>query len=177
MRNFLNFLTVICFGLMLSACAGSETQTAESTKEAPATETTEVAGVFGAEFTPSEVVPADKLLSTYETSLIVDTLQTTLRGTVNEVCQAKGCWMTIAASDEDEMMVKFKDYGFFMPMDISGREVIMRGMAYYQITPVDELRHYAEDAGKSEEEIAAITEPKRELRFLADGVQLLSDKM
>ncbi|WP_020569008.1 DUF4920 domain-containing protein [Neolewinella persica] len=177
MKNFLNFLTVACFGLILSACAGSEQQAVEATAEAPTSETTEIAGTFGAEFTPTEVLAANKLLTTYEESLIVDTLQTTLRGTVNEVCQAKGCWMTIAASDDDEMMVKFKDYGFFMPMDISGREVIMHGMAYYQITPVDELRHYAEDAGKSEEEIAAITEPKRELRFLADGVQLLGEKM
>jgi hypothetical protein len=177
MKYLLNLLTVTCFGLILSACAGSQNQAAEATAEAPTTETTEVTGTFGAEFTPLEVLPADKLLATYETSLIVDTLKTTLRGTVNEVCQAKGCWMTIAASDDDEMMVKFKDYGFFMPMDISGREVIMQGMAYYQITPVDELRHYAEDAGKSEEEITAITEPKRELRFLADGVQLLGKKM
>jgi hypothetical protein len=177
MKYFLNFLTVACFGLILSACAGSQQQTADVAAEAPATETTEVTGTFGAEFTSSEVILADKLLATHEESVIVDTLQTTLRGTVNEVCQSKGCWMTIAASDDDEMMVKFKDYGFFMPKDISGREVIMHGMAYYQITPVDELRHYAEDAGKSEEEIAAITEPKRELMFLADGVQLLNDKM
>jgi len=49
----------------------------------------------------------------------------------------------------------------------------MHGMAYYQITPVDELRHYAEDEGKSAEEVAEITEPKRELHFLADGVKLI----
>ena len=83
--------------------------------------------------------------------------------------------MTIAAGSDQTMMVKFKDYGFFMPKDISGREVVMNGKAYYQTTSVDELRHYAEDAGKSADEIAAITEPKRELRFLADGVQLLKN--
>ena len=37
-------------------------------------------------------------------------------------------------------------------------------------TSVDELRHYAEDKGAPAEEIAAITEPKRELRMTADGV-------
>ncbi|MFT5998063.1 MAG: hypothetical protein ACI81P_000510 [Neolewinella sp.] len=177
MKYFLNFLTLACFGLILTACAGSQKQATDSTPEAPVTEAAEVAGTFGAEFAASDIVPADKLLATFETAQIVDTLHTTLRGTVNEVCQAKGCWMTIAASDDEEMMVKFKDYGFFMPKDISGREVVMHGMAYYQITPVDELQHYAEDAGKSQEEIAAITEPKRELMFLADGVQLLSDQI
>jgi hypothetical protein len=174
MKYFLNFLTVACLGLILSACAGGQQQAADAAPEAPAMDAAEVAGTFGAEFAVSDVLPANELLATYETSQLVDTLQTTLRGTVNEVCQAKGCWMTIASSDDSEMMVKFKDYGFFMPKDISGREVIMHGMAFYQITPVDELRHYAEDAGKSQEEIAAITEPKEELHFLADGVQLLN---
>jgi len=32
------------------------------------------------------------------------------------------------------------------------------------------LRHYAEDAGKSEEEIMTITEPEYVLTFTADGV-------
>ena len=177
MKYFLNFLTIACFGLILTACAGSQKQAADSSLEVPVTETSEVAGTFGAEFIASDIIPANKLVATFESSKTTDTLHTTLRGTVNEVCQAKGCWMTIAASEEEEMMVKFKDYGFFMPKDISGREVVMHGMAYYQITPVDELQHYAEDAGKSPEEIAAITEPKRELQFLADGVQLLNDEM
>ena len=35
---------------------------------------------------------------------------------------------------------------------------------------VDDQRHYAEDAGKSPEEIAAITEPKRTLSFTSSGV-------
>ena len=135
----------------------------------------DVAGEFGDAFEAAEVLPAAELTTRYDDGALVDTVHTTLRGTVNEVCQAKGCWMTIATADDEEIMVKFKDYGFFMPKDISGREVVMNGMAYYQVTPVDELRHYAEDAGKTPEEVAAITEPQRELRFLADGVRLLVD--
>ena len=72
------------------------------------------------------------------------------------------------------MFVKFKDYGFFMPKDIAGKRVVMDGYAFKEITPVDELRHYAEDEGKSPEEIAAIVEPKEELKFLAKGVLLLN---
>jgi len=97
-----------------------------------------------------------------------------VRGTVTSVCQAKGCWMTIADGDK-EMFVKFKDYGFFMPKDIDGREVIMEGTAYREVVSVDELRHLADDAGKSEEEIAKITEPKEELQFLAHGVILVPE--
>lgn len=130
------------------------------------------AEAFGATFTPERVLPADELLSHYTTEQLSDTVETVLRGTVNEVCQAKGCWMTLAAGDDEEMMVKFKDYAFFVPMDIAEREVVLKGKVYYQITPVEELRHYATDAGQSQQEVAAITEPRRELRFLADGVRL-----
>lgn len=170
MKNVFSLLTVSAFLLVLSACSSSQNAAEETPK---VTADTEVAGTFGEKFTPEKVVLANNLLTTFSENEIVDTLQTTLQGEVKEVCQAKGCWMTIAAGNGEEMMVKFKDYGFFMPKDISGREVVMHGMAYYQITPVDELRHYAEDAGKSAEEIAEITESKRELHFLADGVQLL----
>lgn len=157
--------------LLLFAACGSQNPDAAAAETAPALA---VAGTFGEEFTAEEVVPALEILETYDVTALSDTVSATLSGTVNEVCQAKGCWMTIATGSEAEMMVKFKDYGFFVPKDISGREVVMNGKAYYQVTPVDELRHYAEDAGKSEEDIAKITEPKRELRFLADGVQLMS---
>lgn len=107
-----------------------------------------------------------------------DTLQTRVHGTVASVCKMKGCWMNIAEEGQAEpsMMVRFKDYGFFVPMDIDGREVVMSGKAFYTTTSVEELKHYAEDAGKSAEEIAAITEPKRELSFLADGVLLLNEE-
>ena len=72
-------------------------------------------------------------------------------------------------------MVKFYDYGFFVPKDISGKEVIVEGKAFKEVTPFDELRHYAEDAGKSADEIAAITEPKAEWKFEATGVLVLDN--
>lgn len=128
---------------------------------------------FGADFEADQVIEADALLATYPETALTDTVATTVRGTVNEVCQAKGCWLTMATGSGEEMMVRFKDYGFFMPKDISQREVILHGKAYYQLTPVEDLQHYARDAGKSETEVAAITTPKKELYFLADGVQLL----
>ncbi|MFK8059566.1 MAG: DUF4920 domain-containing protein, partial [Polaribacter sp.] len=61
-------------------------------------------------------------------------------------------------------------YGFFMPLDSKGIEVIVNGKAFVKETSVKELQHYAEDAGKSKEEIIKITESKKEFAFLADGV-------
>lgn len=91
-------------------------------------------------------------------------------GKVDEVCQAKGCWMTVVTAEGQTMRVRFKDYGFFVPKDISGKTVVFEGEAKVKTTSVAELRHYAEDAKKSPEEIAKITEPKHELTFVADGV-------
>jgi len=102
-------------------------------------------------------------------------IETKMIGTVESVCQAKGCWMNVVSKDNEpkEIFVKFKDYGFFVPKDIAGQKVIMQGEAFREVTSVDELRHYAEDEGKSKEEIAAITEPKEELKFMASGVIVL----
>ena len=100
-----------------------------------------------------------------------DTLDIKVKGHINEVCQAKGCWMTLESDDSDRsVFIKFKDYAFFVPKDASGKDAIISGKLYASITSVDELRHYAEDKGSSAEEIAAITEPEKEIRMMADGV-------
>lgn len=107
-----------------------------------------------------------------------DTVKTQLKAKVEGVCQVKGCWMNLVSRDitsDESIFVKFKDYGFFMPLDLAGSEVIVDGIAYREITTVDELKHYAEDEGLSAEEIAKITEPAEELKFMADGVIILKE--
>lgn len=94
-------------------------------------------------------------------------------GKVVSVCQEKGCWMKVEKAGGETMMVKFKDYGFFMPKDIVGKEVVLDGDATVKETSVKQLKHYAEDAGKSKEEISKITTPKKELIFTAKGVLVL----
>jgi len=124
---------------------------------------------FGEKITADDAITYDELLAKLETAETVENVK--VKGAVTSVCQVKGCWMNIASADpaKEEMFVKFKDYGFFMPLDLTG-DVVMRGKAYKEETSVDELRHYAEDEGKSAEEIASITEPVVELKFMADGV-------
>ena len=94
-------------------------------------------------------------------------------GKVVEVCQEKGCWMKLQKSDGEPLMVKFKDYKFFMPKDIIGKEVVLEGQAVVKEVPVKQLKHYAKDAGKSEEDIEKIKESKREIQFIAAGVLVL----
>ncbi|NNE29461.1 MAG: DUF4920 domain-containing protein [Saprospiraceae bacterium] len=125
-----------------------------------------------------ETAGAVSLAQLHEKLAGKDSVNITLQATVESVCQAKGCWMNLVGGDSvnGEIFVKFKDYGFFMPMDIAGQEVVLDGIAYKELTSVDELRHYAEDAGASQEEMDAITEPKEELKFMAHGVKLLAEK-
>ena len=94
-------------------------------------------------------------------------------GTVVSVCQNKGCWMKLDAGNGQTMMVTFKDYGFFVPKDITGETVVIEGVAEMKTVSVEEQQHYAKDAGKTQAEIDAITQPKTELSFVADGVALV----
>ncbi len=97
-----------------------------------------------------------------------------VKGTVVSVCQEKGCWMKLDQTDGDGIMIRFKDYKFFVPKNISGKEVVLEGVAKVTTTSVEMLKHYAEDAGKSKAEIDKITEPKKEIEFIASGVLVLN---
>jgi hypothetical protein len=92
---------------------------------------------------------------------------------VVEVCQEKGCWMKVDKGNGETLMVKFKNYGFFMPKNIVGQTVVLEGEAVVKEVSVKQLKHYAEDAGKSKEEIEKIKEPKKETQFIAKGVLVL----
>ncbi|MDB5202134.1 MAG: hypothetical protein JWQ27_1543 [Ferruginibacter sp.] len=97
-----------------------------------------------------------------------------VKGTVISVCEKKGCWMKLAQADGEGIMIRFKDYKFFMPKDIIGKDVVLDGVAEKTTTSVEMLKHYAEDAGKTKEEIAKITAPKTEIEFIAKGVLVLN---
>lgn len=126
---------------------------------------------FGSKITDQGITPLADVLNKLEAENLTE-LPAKVSGTVTGVCQVKGCWMTLQTPSGTDMRVSFKDYGFFMPKDISGKTVIIEGKAQKVTTSVDDLRHYAEDAGKSADEIAQITQPEVEITFVADGVIL-----
>ncbi|MEM6321887.1 MAG: DUF4920 domain-containing protein [Bacteroidota bacterium] len=162
-RIFLLF----CLSISIFACSSTPEGKAQLADDG-----TVEAVSFGEEIDQTNAISYDEMVDKMAGS---DSLNTKVVGTVEGVCQVKGCWINIVSENPDQpsMFVKFKDYGFFMPKDISGKKVVMEGYAFKEVTPVEELRHYAEDEGKSEAEIAAIVEPKEELKFLASGVLLL----
>lgn len=141
-------------------------ETATATEEGSTAEVTQNA--FGVEVNQASAINLSTLMS-----LVADkdsVADVTVEGKVVEVCQKAGCWMTLEKPDGSTIRVKFKDYALFMPKDISGKEVVIHGVARKETTTVADLKHYAEDAGKSEEEIAAITESETKVNFEADGV-------
>lgn len=99
-----------------------------------------------------------------------ESVNTKIRAKVLDVCPKKGCWLTLQVNDSTTAMVKMKDYGFFLPVSAKGKTVVIDGEAKMKTTSVAELQHYAEDAKKSKEEIAAITKPQREIRLTASGI-------
>jgi hypothetical protein len=101
-----------------------------------------------------------------------DSLTTRFEAEVAEVCQNKGCWMRVDLPNEGSVMVRFKDYGFFVPKDISGRRVVVEGRAFISEVDQAERRHMAEDAGASEEEIASIQGSEFQKGFEATGVRI-----
>ena len=155
--------------LVLNSCKNKSTNKADAKLEE---ENIEYAS-FGKAIIADDAIAASSMATHYKTMQPGDSINSKMIAKVKEVCQAKGCWMILNTGDGSEVMVKFKDYGFFVPKDISGKEVIVNGQAYVKEDSVDEQRHYAEDAGKLAEEIAKITEPKRTYSFEADGVLVI----
>ena len=129
-----------------------------------------VYATFGEKITEDNTISKEILLEKYKSLKKGDTLAVKVSSKINEICQNKGCWMTLDLGSEKTAFVKFKDYGFFVPMNAQKRNTIIEGKAFVEETSVTELKHYAEDEGKSQKEIAAITEPKTEYKFLAHGV-------
>jgi hypothetical protein len=117
-----------------------------------------------------------------EGAITVNELATKMNGTpftgkvtgkVSEVCQEKGCWMKLEKENGETLMVKFKDYSFFIPRDIAGRDVVLDGEAIVKEVSVKQQKHYAEDAGKSKGEIDKIKAPRKEVQFIAKSVLVL----
>ena len=97
-----------------------------------------------------------------------------VKGVVTNVCEKRGCWITLKTEDGSSFFVKMKDYAFFVPTALKGKNVVLEGSVEKKVTSVDELKHYAKDAKKSKAEIDAINAPKEEIRFLANGIKVVN---
>ncbi|NQX82130.1 MAG: DUF4920 domain-containing protein [Flavobacteriaceae bacterium] len=126
---------------------------------------------FGEKINNDNVISFSEMKNKYDNMKNNDTISVKMSAKINSVCAKKGCWMKLDLGNNNEAMVRFKDYGFFMPLNATG-DVIVEGKAYITEISVSELKHYAEDAGKTKEEIEKITESKITYAFEATGALL-----
>ena len=173
-RKFTNSITVFTFliGLSLSFSAYSQDSPGKRKRTGAnvAAVNTDDYALFGDKFTASRVLSNTEMLKKYKSLRKGDTIKVQFKSKIKEVCKKKGCWMSMDLSGNNESFVRFKDYGFFVPLNADNEEAIVNGVAYIDVVSVEELRHYAKDAGKSQEEINKITKPKITYAFQATGV-------
>ena len=150
MKRFLIAILIALFPVLVLAQA-----------ELPAT------GNYGETITKKKAMATKAIPGKLESS---ETVDLKAKGTIVEVCQNKGCWMTLDMGEGQTLRVTFKDYGFFVPKDAAGKTAWIDGTAKKDVMSVAQLKYAAEDGGKSEAEVNAITEPKEGITFVAKGV-------
>lgn len=126
--------------------------------------------VFGDSITDTEALTKEEMFAKFKNLKEGDTLNIKFKSNIKEVCQKKGCWMSMDLAEGNETFVKFKDYAFFVPMNAGKQEAVVNGKAFVSVETIDEQKHYAKDAGKSQASIDSITTPKVTYSFMADGV-------
>jgi hypothetical protein len=127
-----------------------------------------VGDAYGAKIKSKGAKPIAEVVSKLESETKMEDVK--IKAKILEVCPNKGCWLKLELPDGNQAMVKMKDYGFFVPLAAKGKEVVIEGEVSMKTTSVKELKHYAEDAKKSQAEIDAITQPKKEVNILAKGI-------
>ncbi|MHA6697032.1 DUF4920 domain-containing protein [Chryseobacterium sp. A301] len=158
---------ILLTGLFLA----SLTLNAQVADIAPATKGQEY-GSGVSEAQTFDVYSADKLVREMSSKDKLENL--VIRAEVSGVCEKKGCWLTLVNDMDTRVFVKMKDYAFFLPQDIMGKTILLDADAEKMVTSVKELKHYAQDAGKSASEIAKITKPQTEIRVLASGIKVVN---
>ena len=161
-----------CFVLIISllACQKAEETNLVTTYEVVG-EAKMVEGNYGDLVEEKKVMTLVSLIDAVEAS---GSFTGKVSGKIKEVCTSKGCWFSMELPNGSSMRVTFKEYGFFIPTNSQGFPITMEGVATLKETDVATLRHYAEDQGKTKEEVAAIQTPKREISFEATGVLIKS---
>jgi len=155
------YLTIILAIFFLASCnmGGGKQEVKE--------EVTEESGFYGETISGENPISGEELVAKLSES---DSVWVTMKSKIITNCKHSGCWMDLDMGNKEVVKVTFKDYAFFIPLESEGKTAIVEGFAKREIIPVDMLKHYAEDDGKSQEDIDAITEPEMAYVFEAIGV-------
>lgn len=79
---------------------------------------------YGEAFDTTQVISVADLMQPANQSRPV-----TIKGIISSSCQDDGCWLNLANPGGDEVYVDW-DEKFHLPLDISGKKVLIHGEAY-----------------------------------------------
>ncbi|MBC7525608.1 MAG: DUF4920 domain-containing protein [Flavobacterium sp.] len=165
-------INLLVFLVILTTSFTATAQTKSKTKNTTSTINAYDYALFGEKFSLNNILTKDQMLKKYKSLKKGDSLAVKFTSKIKEVCKKKGCWMQMDLNDKTKSFVRFKDYGFFVPLNAADSQGIVSGIAFIDVVTVDELKHYAKDAGKSKEEINKITKPEITYAFKASGVYI-----
>jgi hypothetical protein len=166
MKRNINFILLGFLVLTIISCNCNENKTQEE-HHAGAVKPTSSTGNFGAIITEDGTLAAAELPGLLAEN---DSVSVKLTGNIASVCQMSGCWVDLDLGNGETVHVTFKNDAYLLPKDAAGKVAIIEGTAQREELSVDYLKHLAEDEGKTQEEIDAITEPSMEYTFVASGV-------
>ncbi|WP_412069595.1 DUF4920 domain-containing protein [Rubrivirga sp. IMCC43871] len=160
--------------LALVACASDAPEAPDARPDADVSAVETDGTPFGGPVPSGVALSPDDLAADAETyagkTVVVE-------GTVREVCQQAGCWLTLASADGQTIRVEVprdetESYVYTFPKDIDGQTVRLAGRLAVETESVEDLRHYAQDAGASDAELDAITAPRQTLVLTASGAEV-----
>ncbi|MCX8479518.1 MAG: DUF4920 domain-containing protein [Chitinophagales bacterium] len=94
-------------------------------------------------------------------------------GTIENVCQAAGCWADFKLKNGNLVKVMFRTAEgdeITIPKDAMGKTMTVNGVGFTDTISIEKQKHLAKDNNASAEEIAAIKEVKIKTGFTASGV-------
>ena len=128
-------------------------------------EVTDTHETFGAAMPASaDPVPLATLIEHHEDYI---EKSVAIEARVSEVCQKKGCFI-IAKDGATTVRVSFKDYGFFVPTDISGRNVTLIGTLIQVELTDEQAAHLEQDLGSADAKVA----PGSQFEIVASAVRV-----
>ena len=166
-------ISIISFLFLLSFSTSILAQETKSKKaKAKTTLNSDDYKLFGEKFALANILTNKQMLKKYKSLKKGDSVAVKFQSNIKEVCKKKGCWMQMDLTGDNQSFVRFKDYGFFVPLNADNSEAIVSGYAFIDVVSVEELKHYAKDGGKSQEEINKIKKPEITYSFTATGVYI-----
>jgi len=160
-RVFQTLVTLILIGI----APGVFAQDGEVKRLSEPVEVTATHEVFGSALPGSETpLSLSELMDNEQKYLDQEVL---LETRIAKVCQKKGCFF-IAQEGASSARVSFKDYGFFIPTDSGGKDVVLLGTFSRKNVSKEQAEHYVADLG----ETATSTPERFEYSIVATAVKI-----